>query len=192
MRRRGFVTLALFGGVVACVRPAPRAPDAETPAVTPPGADTWRNEAQAILSDGLQALQTLTVFAAFRISNATSSDLRSLSELPWDPPTSADWDEATHNARALHGRAEHLLQTISTSQVEASYWRERRDRAEAANGLIEMSDAIAAYRDRIDHLFPGGDSSGTLDALDRAWTAWDSSAAAWGVRRSELLGCVLS
>ena len=190
MRRRGFLIVALFGGVVACVRPAPRAPDVEATPVTPPGADAWRKEAQAILSDGLQALQTLSVFAAYRISNASSSDLRSPVELPWDPPTSWDWDEATHDAQALHGRAEHLLQTISTAQVEAPSWRERRDRAEAAHGLIDMSNDIARYRDRIDHLSPGGDGSGALDLLDQAWMSWESSAAAWGVSRSELLGCV--
>ena len=64
----------------------------------------WNQEARGILSDGLETLRAFDVFQAFRVSTAAQSSMRLGSELAWDPPTSAAWDEATHVARGLHGR----------------------------------------------------------------------------------------
>ena len=136
-----------------------------------------------MLSDALGTLRTFEVFVAFRIGVANRD------QPAWDPPTSAAWEEATHVAHGLHGRAEQMFQRITTAQVDAAFWRQRRELAEAANDLLDLGAALAAYRTRVDYLGVGDDGSGTWDLLDRAWQQWDTSAARWGLSRAEPIAC---
>ena len=189
--RRGLLLGTLAAALSACVRPAASRtrPEAEASSASLPDAERWEREARAILSDGLAALRVFDTFAAFRIANAVESALRSASELAWDPPTGADWDEAVHVARGLHGRAEQLFKVVASSPIDPSAWRERRELADATHGLIDLGDALAAYPDRVDHLYPGGDGSAAFDLLEQAWSEWMANAARWGVTRDEPIAC---
>ncbi len=149
----------------------------------------WEREAKAILSDALETLRTFEVFAAFRVASAGQPDRRAPNELAWDPPGFRAWDEATHVARGLHGRSEQLLQSIATRQLDASQWREQRDWAQWAHDLLDLGDALDAYRGRAERLGAGTDATEALDVLDRAWARFDAAAANWGVSRAELIGC---
>jgi hypothetical protein len=148
-----------------------------------PDRPRWEQQARGILQDTLETLRTFEIFAAFRIGMANPA------ELAWDPPTSAAWDEATHVARGLHGRAEQLLQQVSKSSVDASTWRQRRELAASTQALLELGDALLAYRTRIDHLAPAGDGSGAWDLLDTAWRRWEASASRLGFSRAEVIAC---
>ena len=186
--RRQFV----FGSLVAlaagaCVRVAERPAAPPTP-TSSPELDGWTAQAQAMLSDALKTLRTFDVFAAYRVSINPDSGLRFASELTWDPPTGAAWDKATHLARGLHGRADQLLQAVTTTQIDQSVWREQRSLADAIHDLRVVGDTLVAYRDRIDTL-PPGDASGALTLLDMAWTQWESTAARFGISRSEPIAC---
>jgi len=137
----------------------------------------------------LETLRTFEVFAAYRVSITPDSGLRFASELTWDPPTGAAWDNATHVARGLHGRADQLFQAVTTAQIDPSVWREQRSLADAIYELRVVGDALVAYRDRIDAL-PPGDASGALTLLDMAWTQWEGTAARFGISRSEPIACI--
>lgn len=184
--RRGMLIGMLGVVATACSRVAPRS--AQPDVTAGPEFDAWAQEARGMLSDALQALRTFESFHAFRVSTAATSDLRLASELAWDPPTSAAWDEATHNARGLRGRAEQLFLSVTNAQIAPGLWREQRAAADRAHDLLGLGDALATYRDRIDRLGVG-DASGALDPLDRLWQQWETSAARWGVGRFEPLGC---
>jgi hypothetical protein len=145
-------------------------------------------EAQSILSDALDTLRTFDSFQAFRVSNAEGSAMRLSYELLWDAPTSTAWDEATHVTRGLRGRADQLFQALTSSPPEPATWREQRRLAGAAHALLELGDALGAYRDRVDVL-PPGDASGALALLETAWSQWDVAAALWGVSRAEVMTC---
>jgi hypothetical protein len=136
-----------------------------------------------MLSDALTTLRTFEIFAAFRVAIADQT------AFAWDPPTSAQWNEALHVARGLHGRAAQLAQQVSTSSIDASMWRQRRELAEASHGLVELGGALGAYLTRVDRLGPGGDGSSAWDVLDSAWAQWASNAARWGVSRAEPIAC---
>ena len=164
--------------------PAPMRRDAE-----PPDMEVWTAEARAILSEGLEALRCFDAYAAYRFGNSTDTAPRSPADLPWDPPTSQSWTRATSAARELGGRAGGLLQAISGSVADSSTWRPRRAMAEAAEALVDFTDALAAYRARVDHLSPGGNGTGALDQLEAARQRWDAAAARWGVERAELIPC---
>jgi hypothetical protein len=183
--------LAAFAAT-ACTpsaRPPERAAAGPTPAATPPPElITWTTEARGILSDALTTLQTFEVFHAFRVSTATETTLRQPAELPWDPPTGAAWDEATHVTRGLHGRADQLFQAVTTANIDPSLWREQRRLADSTHDLLDLAEALNAYRDRID-LLPPGDASGALSLLDRGWAQWDAAAARWAITRSEPIAC---
>jgi len=142
-----------------------------------------------MLADALQSLRTFDGFQAFRVGAAPDSGVRLASELTWDPPSIGEWDAATHLSRTLHGRAEQLFVAITTAQVDAGVWREQRARAESAHGLLDLADALEAYRDRIDRL-PPGDAVVALPLLDRAWGQFDSVASDWGGSRAESIGQV--
>jgi hypothetical protein len=141
-----------------------------------------------MVNDSLGTLRTFEVFAAYRAAGATDSDQHPPSTLAWDPPTSAAWDEATHVARGLHGRADQLVQAITTAQIDPSTWREQRALADQVHDLLEVGDALSAYRDRIDRIAPG-DAAGALGLLDRAWLQWEAAATRFGLSRSEGIGC---
>lgn len=181
--RRLFLTV--LGGLLvsACVRVAQRAPAPDAPATTPE-LDAWTAQARSMVSDALQTLRTFDVFAAYRVSITPDSGQRLSSELIWDPPTGLAWDDATHVARGLHGRADQLLQAVTTAQIDPSAWREQRALADAVHDMRDVGDALGAYRDRIDTL-PPGDASGALSLLDRAWTQWERTAGRFGVGRAE-------
>lgn len=172
--------------VTACARATPR-PPAPT-AAPPPDVERWNQEALGILSDVLQTLRTFDTFQAFRVSTASGSGMRQASELVWDPPTGAAWDEATHVTRGLRGRADQLFAAVTTASIDPSQWRDQRAAADATHDLLDLGDALSAYRDRIDNL-PPGDASGALGLLDKAWAQWDSTAAHWNFSRAEAIGC---
>jgi hypothetical protein len=171
--------------VAACGRVAPK----PSPAQATPSADFdgWRQEAQGMLSDALQALRTFDGFHAFRVSTAAESGMRLAAELAWDAPTSAAWDEATHVARAMRSRAEQLLVAVTSARVGPELWREQRAVADRASDLVGLGDALSAYRDRLDRV--GGDATGALAQLDQVWGQWDAAATRWGISRAEPIGC---
>jgi hypothetical protein len=141
-----------------------------------------------MLLDGLQTLRTFDVFVAFRVSTTASSGMRSAAELSWDPPTGAAWDDATHVAHGLHGRADQLFQAITSAKLDPSVWREQRQIADLAADIRLVGDGLATYRDRLDGL-PPGDTSGALSLLDRAWAQWEATAGRVGMSRSEAITC---
>jgi hypothetical protein len=188
--RRLFLINCVAASAAACTRAAPR-PPAPTAVALPPDFAAWNQESRGILSDGIETLRAFDVFQAFRVSTAAQSSARLAAELAWDPPTSADWDEATHVTRGLHGRAERLFESVTTTRTDPSLWREQRQLADATHDLLDLGEALAAYRNRIDVL-PPGDASNALGLLDQAWTRWDTAAARWGIGRAEPIQCASS
>src|SRR5713226_9482465 len=180
--RREFLMCSAALTAAACARAAPR-PQAPTAVDLPADFDRWNQEARGILSDGLETLRTFEVFQAFRVSIAAPSSIA------WDPPTSSTWDEATHVTRGLHGRADQLFQSVTTTHIDPSLWREQRKLADATHDLLDLGDAFGAYRNRIDVL-PPGDAANALGLLDQAWTQWDTAAARWGIGRAQPMECV--
>ncbi len=182
-------SLFLSGGalfVAACARVTPQsAPPTPAP---PPDLEPWNQEAQGILSDVLNTLRTFDDFQAFRVSTDNGSSMHLPSELSWDAPTSAAWDEATHVTRGLHGRADQLFTAVTTARINPDLWRLQRTLADATHNLLDLSDALSAYRDRVDVL-PPGDASSALRLLDAAWAQWAAAAGRWGVSRAEAIGC---
>jgi hypothetical protein len=174
-------------GLGACVRVPPRASEPAAPTSTPE-LDAWNAEAHAMLTDSLDALRTFDVFAAYRVSSAAESSLRSAAALAWDPPTAAAWDEAVHVSRGLHGRADQLFQAVTTGRIDPSLWREQRTLAAATRDLFDLGDALLAYHDRI-QVLPPGDASGALSLLDRGWSLWESVAGRFGLSRAEPVAC---
>src|SRR5215207_1968002 len=130
LRRRSLFSILLVATVAACARPAPRLSSPVQDSL--PERQRWNQEARGILSDALETLRTFEIYAAFRVGMADQA------QLAWDPPTNAEWNEVTHVSRGLHGRAEQLFLQVSTSQVDPTFWRERRDLAEATNGFLEL------------------------------------------------------
>src|SRR5579884_3596304 len=180
LSRRGL----LVGGsalllATACRQPSPR-PAPTTEAAPLADLDKWSHEAAGLLQDAIDSLRTFDTFHAFRLSTVAADG----QPLSWDPPTSAAWNDATHVARSSHGRASSLFQAISTARVDPSQWRDLRAAAEHAHGLIDLADALAAYRDRVDQL-PPGDALQALPLLEQAWSLWDNVAAPWGFTRAE-------
>jgi hypothetical protein len=186
--RRAALLALVSTALCACTQIKGRATPPPAPA-RPAEFGRWTNEALAMLSDGLETLQTFETFAAFRVSSAKSSDRRSATDLAWDPPTNAQWVEATHVARGLHGRAEQLLGNVSTARIDVGLWRDQRDVADATSGLLDLGDALNAYRDRVSRLGPAGDATDTWDLLDRAWALWDTSASKWELSRARSVPC---
>ena len=184
--RRGLLVGAVGMIAAGCARVVAR-PGAQAAAAVPEF-DAWSQEARGMLSDALLALRTFDSFHAFRVSTTASSSMRLGAELAWDPPSGAAWDEATHVARGLRGRAEQLFLAVTNAQINPDLWREQRRTADAAHDLVDLGSAVAAYRDRIDRLGVG-DASGALDQLDKVWVQWEASAARWQVSRSEAIGC---
>jgi hypothetical protein len=187
LRRR----LVLLGGVCAglagCVRIPARDESSDAPA-TSSETNAWQASALAILGDALATLRTFEDFAAYRVSMTPDSGQRPQASLLWDPPTGAAWDTATRVSRELHDRANQLFQAIATTQIDSSLWRTQKDMADASHDLIDLGDALRAYRDRIDRTAPG-DAGGALDLLNAAWTQFDAVAARWGTARSEAVAC---
>jgi hypothetical protein len=174
-------------GVAACARsPVPTSPTVVV--ARQPDFDSWTLEATGILSDVLQSLRTFDVFQAYRVGSVEESGARLNSGLAWDPPTGAAWDEATHVTRGVRGRAELLFQAVTTSRIDPSLWRERRRLGDATHDLLDLGDALGAYRTRIDSL-PPGDGAAALGLLDQAWAQWDAVAARWSISRSESIPC---
>jgi hypothetical protein len=186
--RRLFLISALAASAAAC-RPAAPRPTAPTAGALPADFDYWNNEARGMLLDGLETLRAFDDFQAFRVSTATQSSMRQGAELAWDPPTSRAWDRATHITRGLHGRAEQLFKSVTATRIDPSLWREQRTVADAAHDLMDLGEALGAYRNRIDVL-PPGDASNALRLLDQTWTQWTITAARWGVTRAEAISCV--
>jgi hypothetical protein len=104
---------------------------------------------------------------AFRVSTATKSSARLHAELVWDPPTSAAWDEATHNTRGLRERADLLFTAVTTARIDPNLWRDQRSLGQATHNLLDLANALGAYRDRVGGM-PPGDGSAALALLDKA------------------------
>jgi hypothetical protein len=185
--RRAFLISSLAFSATACTRVMPR-PPVPTAVALPVDFERWNQEARGILSDGLETLRAFDVFQAFRVSTAAQSSLSQAAQLAWDPPTSGVWDEAIHVARGLHGRAEQLFQSVTTTKIDPSLWREQRRTADATHALLELGDRLGAYRDRL-NVLPPGDATNALGLLDQAWTQWDTAAALWGLGRAEPIDC---
>jgi hypothetical protein len=181
--RRSLLLSAIAALSAACSRVSAARPPAAT-AVLPAEFDRWNQEAQGILSDGLQTLRTFDDFQAFRFSSTGNTS----AGLAWDPPTGAAWDEATHVSRGLHGRAEQLFRGVTTATLDSTVWREQRSLADATHNLLDLGDALGAYRDRVDTL-PPGDAAGGLELLEAAWAQWDAAAAGWSISRAEPIAC---
>jgi hypothetical protein len=189
MRRRKLLLGVALLAAAGCVRPAQRGAVATSVPEGLPQAEALTVTARSIVTDALEALRVFDAFAAYRIATAESSSSRTQSELLWDPPLSADWDEATRVATGTHGRAEQVLIAFSRAPYDPSAWRERRAFADAVQDLVDLGDALAAYRQRVDRLAPRGDGSSALGLLESAWTRWDAVAARWGLSRAEALAC---
>src|SRR5437588_12874581 len=116
--RRFFLLSCVAASAAACARIAPR-PPVPTAVALPADFASWNQEARGILSDGLETLRAFDVFQAFRVSTAAQSSMRLGSEMVWDPPTSAAWDEATHVTRGLHGRAQQLFEAVTTARIDS-------------------------------------------------------------------------
>jgi hypothetical protein len=138
-----------------------------------------------VLGDTLAALRVCDAYAAYRLS----ANARGSAEPIWDPPTSSQWAATQQIASQLRDRADQLFQTIANARVDASVWRERRAQAAGAHALTEAADALRGYIERANHFAPDGDGSGGLDLLKTAWSRWDTAAQAWGVDRTEHIGC---
>ena len=186
--RRLFLFSCVAATATACARTAPR-PPAPTAVALPADFAAWNQEARGILSDGLETLRAFDVFQAFRVSTAAQPSMQLGSELAWDPPNSAAWDEATHVTRGLHGRAQQLFEAVTTTRIDPSLWREQRKVADATHDLLDLGDALGAYRNRLDVL-PPGDAANALGLLDQAWAQWDTAAGRWGIGRAEPIECV--
>lgn len=184
--RRSFLAGLLGPLAVACMR-VPSPPARPAVPTSTPELDAWRAQASSMLVDALGTLRIFEVFAAYRIANAATSDWRPASTLAWDPPSGSAWDEATHLARGMHGRVDQLVQAITTAQLDPNLWREQRALADQVHDLLDVGDALKAYRDRIDREF--GDATSALSLLDRAWLRWDATAARFGLDRFESIGC---
>jgi len=188
LSRRGLLTAISTLVVTACGRITQR-PQPQAPPPTPIQFDTWSNEARNILQDALETLQTFETYAAFRLSLADQTDKRSEYDLAWDPPATVAWNEATHVARGLHGRAEKLFKSVTATQLDPGVWREQRDMSEWTHDLQDLGDELDAYRTRVDRLAPNSDGTAMWDLLDRAWARWDASAGHWGLSRAEQIAC---
>jgi hypothetical protein len=146
-------------------------------------------QARTIVVALLASLGALEAFAAWRISRAADSGLRSPSELEWDPPSARAW-QSVDDLPNVHNRALALLQSVSLPPGTPELWRARRDVSEDLHALVDAVAAQRAYRAALDHLEgPDGEASAALDRLDRARQLWQTSAARWGVDRAELLQC---
>jgi hypothetical protein len=187
VRRRVLLAVLAMSAASAC---APvRSPQEPTPQPSSSALiDNWRASGLEIVADALSTLRTFDVFAAYRVSVTPGSGFRLPSTLAWDPPTGAAWDDATRVSRGLHDRADQLFMAISTASIDATLWRAQRQMADTTHDLMDLGDALQAYRDRVDGL-PPGDASGPLDLLDRAWARWDAVAVRLGTSRSEPVAC---
>jgi len=95
----------------------------------------------------------------------------------------------THVTRGLHGRAQQLFDSVTSTKIDSSLWREQRKLADVAHDLLDLGEALGAYRNRLDVL-PPGDAANALGLLDQAWAQWDAAAARWGIGRAVPIECV--
>ena len=177
------VSATLLAG--ACVQPPERLSQT-TPSSLPPEFDAWNREAMGMLSDALNALRTFDVFMAYRVTTA-DSNTRTPHDLDWDPPSSGDWNEATHVVQGLHARADQLFQAVRSAHIDPSLWREQRALDENVHTLLDLGVIVAMYRERLDTL-PPGDAASVAGLLDRAWAQWTDCAARWDLSRAEPIG----
>ena len=187
MHRRSLLLGALAAAATSCVRPRPRAEPA-SPTSFAEG-EAWNDEARGILRAALEVLRTFDTYAAYRISAAESSLLRSSWEFRWDPPSALAWEAATEGVERLRERAARLHGAVATSLPDPTLWRERRALADATLLLRDMSDALGSYRSRVNRIPPEGDGSGALLLLQWAWELWSQAADHWGVSRFETITC---
>lgn len=191
MQRRRFVLGVLAAAASACIRPEPRA------TLTPPSGDLeqlerWRAEGRAILQEADPALRTFDVYAAYRLSTAADSvsDARYPGEPAWYPPKKAALQDAMEIADRLQPRGVELHRLVTTSLLDDSVWRERRQLADITIVLADMTDALKAYRDAAGRIAPRTDGSEALPRLLRARARWTAAADGLGVVRYESMGCV--
>src|ERR1051326_9135044 len=146
--RRAFLVGALGTLLASACARIPAPPVRSTSPTSTPALDGWRTQAFSMLNDSLETLRTFESFAAYRVAAAEQSDYRLPSTLAWDPPSGVAWDEATHVARGLHGRADQLVQAITGAQINPELWREKRLLADQVHDLLDVGDMLGAFRDR--------------------------------------------
>jgi hypothetical protein len=176
----GAVLLAAAGcGRVDAVRPS-------APASVPlANQDAVVEQARSIMTQTLVSLRALDSFAAWRISRAADSKLRSPAELEWDPPSASAWAVVDQLAD-LRNRAQTLFQSVAGATDDPSNWRTRRQLAEVLHNVVDAVDAQAAYRAALDHLSgPDGEASAVMNLLDRAESLWDNAARPLDLSRVE-------
>lgn len=191
MRRRRLLLSSLgiaAAAASACVRPRPR----QEPAASPTDAaqlERWDAEARSLLARAAGALRTFDALAAYQLTAAPKSSLRSVRELEWDPPTTSEWTDASQAASDVRTRSMALQGAVATSTPDPALWRERRRLAAATRSLFDMAEAMIEYRGAAEALPPESDGGEASRSLQRAWNRWEASAAYWNVTRSEPIAC---
>lgn len=171
-----------------CYRAAPTE-DRTAPRWIGEDVDALDKEARGILADALTILRTFDTQAAFRVSVSPLSGLRSVRELPWEPVPPSTWRETRAAATQLRTRAISLYGSASRSAPAADVWRDRRERAEGAQALTRMAEALDQYGTLYEALETEVDGGSALPLLARAWQHWERGAAYWGASRWELIEC---
>jgi hypothetical protein len=147
--------------------------------------DALVDQSRQIVAQALVSLRALDSFAAWRISRASNSSLRSPSELEWDPPSASSW-AAVDRLASLRDQARALYQSITGAADDADTWRSRRQLAEMLHSLVDAIDGQMAYRAALDQLAgPDGEASAVTNLLDRAEAQWKVAAAALGIANVE-------
>ncbi|MBV9358093.1 MAG: hypothetical protein JO023_21490 [Chloroflexi bacterium] len=145
------------------------------------------DQSRQIVAQALVSLRALDTFAAWRISRAGNSSLRSPSELEWDPPSASAW-AAVDRLAALRDQAQAMYQSITGAPDDADTWRSRRQLAEMLHRLVDAIDGQLAYRAALDQLAgPDGEASAVTNLLDRAHVQWQVAAGALGISNVETI-----
>jgi hypothetical protein len=186
MRRRRFLASAVLLAAAGCGRVDAVRPPVPTPAAV---ADQEELVAQSrqIVAQALVSLRALDGFAAWRISRADNSSLRSPSELEWDPPSASAWS-AVDRLASLRDQAHAMYQSIAGATDDADTWRSRRQLAEMLHSLVDAIDGQMAYRAALDQLAgPDGEASAVTNLLNRAEAQWKVAAGALGISNVETI-----
>lgn len=146
-------------------------------------------EAATALADAYQALETLEVYGAWRVSRLDGSPRRAPGELPWDPPTPTAWATTLAFAREAQPRFAGFFQRAALSTPDAGVWRERRALAATGKALAEMGETLQVLSDLLPRLESQDDGDRVQRLLGQAWNRWEAAALVWDQERAESLAC---